>query len=484
MAGLERPTTKSIELHSHENEMCVLGAMILSAKAIEDIRPVVTGEMFFNKYNGIIFEAIMKLHTAGTAIDFVTLKTEMNERKVLMRAGGVEYLIQVAESVPTAANALHYARKVRDLWIRRESGRRVREVDRLASNENVPISTLLENMRRLDEGFNLFTNGSTPPMDMVTFGEDFTPVEVDYLWEPYLPKGKAVFVDADGGTGKTSWFIALAAGLSVGALPMGGDCDPMKTALFFRDADLEEEYETVYRANGGKAGFISYKKDDRYLDRGFADEMVATIKANGIAIWCMDPFFHFLPGAVNLNDGQAVLPYCNLVNYVAKKTNTTGLCVRHVGKGKMGVSAASELGLGSQMLRNTLRGQIVMRWHPEERGVVVVTDEKGSILIPRGDAFQFRRRGLVIEYLTDRCGEDPFDKHQVGRPATTMATVTTWLAEFLGRGVRLRSDCVDAGVAAGFTRISIDRAASAIKVVKLRQGKAVQWSLDPFEVGE
>jgi len=68
---------------------------------------------------------------------------------------------------------------------------------------------------------------------LTTFPGDFELEEVRFLWEPYLPKGKVVLLDADGGTGKTSWFLALAAGLSIGVLPMGGACEPVKTVLFF-----------------------------------------------------------------------------------------------------------------------------------------------------------------------------------------------------------------------------------------------------------
>ena len=323
-------------------------------------------------------------------------------------------------------------------------------------------------------------------LKLTTFaGDDFDLEEVQFLWEPYLPKGKVVILDADGGTGKTSWFLALAAGLSIGVLPLGGACKPSRTVLFFRDSDNPAEYETVFRANGGKPGWISYSRESgRPLDQAYAEEMIETIKAGGFSLFGLDPFYHFLPPGVNPNDGVAVLPFCDLVNHIAERTGATGIAVRHVGKGKLGTTAASELGLGTAMFRNTLRGQLVMRWHPEERGVVVVTDEKGSILVPRGEPFQFQRRGLLIEYLVDREG-DPFEaKSGPGRPPTLGKACHEWLHSFLVGGTRPRTECVDAGIAAGYGRVMIDRAAAAVGVVSVRKGKQAMWSLDPFEEDE
>lgn len=320
---------------------------------------------------------------------------------------------------------------------------------------------------------------------LTTFTGEFELEEVRFLWEPYLPKGKVVILDADGGTGKTSWFLALAAGLSIGVLPMGGACEPARTVLFFRDSDNPAEYETVYRANGGRPGYISYSRESgRPLDQAYAEEMIETIKAGGFSLFGLDPFYHFLPPGVNPNDGVAVLPFCDLVNQIAERTGATGIAVRHVGKGKLGMSPASELGLGTAMFRNTLRGQLVMRWHPEERGVVVVTDEKGSILVPRGEPFQFQRRGLVIEYLVDR-EDNPFEtKVGPGRPSTLRQACHEWLTAFLNHGTRARQECIDAGIAAGYSKRLIDQAGAALGVVSVRRGKQAMWSLDPFEEDE
>lgn len=315
---------------------------------------------------------------------------------------------------------------------------------------------------------------------LTTFPGEFEIEEVRYLWEPYLPAGKVVILDADGGTGKTSWFLALAAGLSIGVLPFGATCDPARTVLFFRDSDDPREYETVYRANGGKPGMIAYSREPgRPLDQAYADELVETITDGEFKLFALDPFYHFLPKGVNPNDGVAVLPFCDLVNQVAMRTGATGVAVRHVAKGKLGV-AASELGLGSAMFRNSLRGQLVMRWHPEERGVVVVTDEKGSILVPRGEPFQFRRRGLQIEYLADR-DDNPFEAKGVGRPPTLGAACHEWLRDLLGNGTRGRQECIDLGLKLGYSRAMMDRAASAIGVLSVRRGREAMWSLDPFE---
>ena len=100
--------------HSLEAEMATLGSMMLSERAAEEVQAILTEEDFYQPAHAEIFRAIRQLLLSAKAIDLVTIKDELIARGVLQEVGGVEYLIQIAESVPTAKNATYYAEIVQD----------------------------------------------------------------------------------------------------------------------------------------------------------------------------------------------------------------------------------------------------------------------------------------------------------------------------------------------------------------------------------
>ena len=100
--------------HSLEAEMATLGSMMLSERAAEEVQAVLSEDDFYQPAHKEVYRAIRQLLLSAKAIDLVTIKDELIARGMLAEVGGVEYLIQVAESVPTAKNALFYAEIVQD----------------------------------------------------------------------------------------------------------------------------------------------------------------------------------------------------------------------------------------------------------------------------------------------------------------------------------------------------------------------------------
>jgi replicative DNA helicase len=100
--------------HSLEAEMATLGSMMLSERAAEEVQAILTEDDFYQPAHREVFKAIRQLLLSAKAIDLVTIKDELIARGMLQEVGGVEYLIQIAESVPTAKNAEYYAEIVQD----------------------------------------------------------------------------------------------------------------------------------------------------------------------------------------------------------------------------------------------------------------------------------------------------------------------------------------------------------------------------------
>jgi len=101
--------------HAIEAEMSLLGSMLIDPKVIGDALMIVrSGDDFFKPANGAIYDAMVELYDRHGALDIVPLNQLLADRDVLESVGGLNYLVELANAVPTAANAEHYARLVRD----------------------------------------------------------------------------------------------------------------------------------------------------------------------------------------------------------------------------------------------------------------------------------------------------------------------------------------------------------------------------------
>ena len=105
--------------HNLDAEVSVLGSMLLSRNAVADIAEVVGPDDFYRGAHRTIFEASRDLYNRGEPLDTVTLADELDRRGSLDDVGGVVALTGIVQQVPTAANALYYARIVAEQSLRR-----------------------------------------------------------------------------------------------------------------------------------------------------------------------------------------------------------------------------------------------------------------------------------------------------------------------------------------------------------------------------
>lgn len=103
-------------------EAAVLGSMIIDPVCIGQVVELLSRDSFYRVENQVIFDAIVALYERNRAegIDAVLLRDELESRRTLEQAGGVEYLGRLMDSVPSAANVTYYAHIVRDKQLLRE----------------------------------------------------------------------------------------------------------------------------------------------------------------------------------------------------------------------------------------------------------------------------------------------------------------------------------------------------------------------------
>lgn len=100
--------------HSVETEMCLLASMMLDVAMIDEVLLIIERGMFYLPEHALIFDVIVDLHSNGAAVDAVLVRETLIKREQLNDIGGTDYLMQVLDSVPSAAHGVHYANIVRD----------------------------------------------------------------------------------------------------------------------------------------------------------------------------------------------------------------------------------------------------------------------------------------------------------------------------------------------------------------------------------
>ena len=129
---------------SIEAEAAALGSMILDRECIGQVVEQIDADAFSLPEHQYIFEAIIGLYEANSKIDLVLLRDELTHRDRLKAAGGVDYLVRVAESVPTAANVEYYVRIVKEKAMLRQLARVSYDILRQACDETGDVGEKLD----------------------------------------------------------------------------------------------------------------------------------------------------------------------------------------------------------------------------------------------------------------------------------------------------------------------------------------------------
>lgn len=108
---------KRSNAHIHDLEQCVIGAVLLSASVL-DLLPTLDCDDFLDLRAKSVWSAIRTVQAAGRPIDHATVQAQMaaDGRE---DAVGLSYLGECAMRVPTAENAVEYARMVKDFALTR-----------------------------------------------------------------------------------------------------------------------------------------------------------------------------------------------------------------------------------------------------------------------------------------------------------------------------------------------------------------------------
>lgn len=201
---------------SCEAEQSVLGALLIDNDAYNVVSPLLREESFWHPPHRVLFATMQQLLRAGKPADVVTVFDALGDERAEF-VGGLKYLTELAQSVPSARNVRQYAEIVGDKALRREILGAVDDAfrvvqDSVSADEALDrVQTLLARVKRV--------NPSAAPR---AIGE-LMAARVTH-WErleagdeaPGIPTGLAPLDEALGGGIKPGKVIVLAARPSVG----------------------------------------------------------------------------------------------------------------------------------------------------------------------------------------------------------------------------------------------------------------------------
>ena len=117
--------------HSDAGERSVLGSLLIAPQAWEPVAELLEADDFHRDAHRLIYEGMLALTDRDEPVDAVALAEALNSQGQLDAVGGMRYLAELANNVPSASNAVPYARVVRTLGMQRrliDAGQRIADI--------------------------------------------------------------------------------------------------------------------------------------------------------------------------------------------------------------------------------------------------------------------------------------------------------------------------------------------------------------------
>lgn len=168
-----------------EAEQSVLGAMLLDKEAISAATEFISGDDFYREVHKEIFDAIVDIYNKGEPVDLITLTEKLKTRNTLEAVGGITFLTNLMDAVPTTYNVKYYAKIVEDKSLLRKLIKSSNETIQKSYEASEEVGEIIDNA---EKGiFNISLNRSTQGFVHL---KNILNANFDRIEQLYLSKGK------------------------------------------------------------------------------------------------------------------------------------------------------------------------------------------------------------------------------------------------------------------------------------------------------
>ena len=106
---MEENVLKRILPHNLEAEQSVIVSMLMDRDAIVTASEMISGEDFYNRQYGILFDVMCELNDRGEPVDLVTVQERMRTKDVPPEVSSLEFIREILTMPITSAHIKQYA---------------------------------------------------------------------------------------------------------------------------------------------------------------------------------------------------------------------------------------------------------------------------------------------------------------------------------------------------------------------------------------
>ena len=183
--------------HDIEAEQAIIGSMLTDKDAVISAIEVLKEEDFYREDNRAIYSAILNLYNRAEPVDIITVKAELEAMGKFEQVGGLEYLAELPEKVPTTANAQKYIKIVEEKSTLRNLIKTANEIIELGYDPTEEVEDIMENAEK--KIFNIMQDknqkGYSPLKDVLV--ESFNKLEELYNRKQHITGVPTGFTELD-----------------------------------------------------------------------------------------------------------------------------------------------------------------------------------------------------------------------------------------------------------------------------------------------
>ena len=180
-----------------EAEQAIIGSMLTDRDAVISAIEVLKPDDFYREDNKTIYEAILNLYSRSEPIDIITVRAELESMGKLDNVGGLEYIAELPDKVPTTANAMKYIKLVEEKSTLRKLIKTANEIIELGYNPTEDVEDIMEGAEK--KIFNIMQDKEqksySPLKDVLV--ESFTKLEELYNRKQHITGVPSGFIDLD-----------------------------------------------------------------------------------------------------------------------------------------------------------------------------------------------------------------------------------------------------------------------------------------------
>ena len=306
---------------------------------------------------------------------------------------------------------------------------------------------------------------------------DEVPVEeVEWLWYPYIPFGKLTIIHGDGGEGKTTLILQLAALLSRGEkLPCDStEREPIKVIYQTAEDGLGDTIKPRLLADNADCSQIKVIDESEATLTMLDERIEKAIVETGARVLILDPVQAYIGAKVDMNRANEVRAILSQLGQIAGQYRCAIILVGHLNK--VQGNKSNYRGLGSIDFQATARSVLIVGRLKDNPQIRVMVQDKSS-LAPEGEpiAFElgkengFRWLGHYDISVDDLlCG---IPKEKKSEQAENL------ILEYLSKGKYPQKELVKKAQAIGISKRVLDEAKKELNVRSLKEGSQWYWEL-------